>query len=322
MGLNDLPTLDTISGYIFQEGFSMSEIHTIDLKHLGRSSLIAAFAIPYSGGLILIESGPGSTYQTLEKAIEGLGYSVEAVTDVFVTHIHLDHAGASGRLAREGARIHVHHRGLPHLENPERLLASAGRLYGDQLEYLWGEMLPVPAEKLIPLADGDVTRVGELEIRAVDTPGHATHHMAYQLEDTLFSGDVGGIRMAGKPYLILPMPPPEFHLEYWRASLEKIKHLGIQQIAPTHFGLYQDASTHLAMLGQALADIEQWMEEKMPLEPDVDTLREWIVAWARSRAHDHQLTSEELERYEYANPSWTSAYGIERYWRKNRGGSN
>ncbi len=294
------------------------EIFTLDLNFQDVPGAIAAYLIPHPQGAMLIETGPGSTIGPLEKALALHGYLPHQITDALVTHIHLDHAGAAGWLAGHGAKIHVHHFGLPHLLNPERLLHSAGRIYGDQMGPLWGGMLPVPADHLNPLRDGDLLRIGGLDIRVIETPGHATHHMAFVIGDTCFAGDIGGVRLAGPPYIMLPMPPPEFHLEQWRASLAKLRGRTFRQIAPTHFGLYTDAALHLDLLEQTLADVEAWILQVMPASPPLEELQVLLPAWFQQRAREHGLTGTDSAAHELANPAWMSAAGIDRYWRKSR----
>ncbi|MCP4422679.1 MAG: MBL fold metallo-hydrolase, partial [Chloroflexi bacterium] len=174
----------------------------------------------------------------LERGLETNGLRVEDITDLLVTHIHLDHAGAAGWLAQHGVRVHVHHRGSAHMQNPGKLLASAKRIYGDQMDALWGEFLPVPEEQLNILHDGDEIIIHGLHFKAIDTPGHANHHMAYVLGKTCFAGDVGGVRLPGPFHLQLPMPPPDLDLKKWRTSVERLKAADIQRIALTHFGIY------------------------------------------------------------------------------------
>lgn len=298
----------------------MAEVFTLDLNFKQIPGLIAAYLVPHAGGAALVECGPGSTIQALEKELNRHGFTPADVTDVLVTHIHLDHAGASGWMARQGARVHVHHRGLPHLADPSRLLASAGRIYGDQMDALWGEMLPVPEDRLHALSDGDTVRFGGFSVRCVDTPGHATHHMAFVLDDLCFSGDVGGIRLDGAPYLLLPMPPPEFHLERWQQSTSILARLGVERIAPTHFGIYPDADTHVEMLAEALAGVGVWLERTMPQLETIAELEVETAAWLAARARRFGLSHEQFEKYEISNPAVTSAGGIYRYWRKYRQG--
>lgn len=296
----------------------LSSIHVIDLNFLGLPSAIAAYLIPHREGAILVESGPGSTISALESGLKAHGYRVSDVSDVFLTHIHLDHAGAAGWLARQGARVHVHPVGAPHLLNPEKLLASAARLYGDSMEQLWGEFLPVPEERLSVLQDNQVVEVFGLRLRALDTPGHASHHYAYISEDVCFSGDIGGIRIANQRHLRPPMVPPEFNLEQWRASLNRLHKESFTRIAPTHFGLYSDPDWHLAALEKALDQVEAWMLVVLPSDPPLeavdDAFQNWIVGCAQSDGVPPDIQN----IYEAAIPSWMSAQGIYRYWHKYR----
>jgi len=293
-------------------------IHTIDLNFQGRAGTIAAYLVPYSGGGILIETGPGSTIPSLVAGLKSCGFEVESITDVFLTHIHLDHAGASGWLAQHGCRIHVHENGAPHLINPERLLASAGRLYGNLMDSLWGEFLPVPADKITIMYDKELMTIGDLSIQSLDVPGHASHHLAYLIGDTCFSGDIGGIRLRPRRYLSLPMPPPDLNLELWRSSIKHIQEFVPVRIVPTHFGVYQDASWHLQAVIDALDEIQAWIEARMPLNPTIEELRQQFIEFEQSRAAKYGVESSVLAGQQIANPSFMSADGLLRYWNKFR----
>jgi glyoxylase-like metal-dependent hydrolase (beta-lactamase superfamily II) len=190
------------------------------------------------------------------------------------------------------------------------------------METLWGEFLPTPVTKLFTPQDGDIIEIEGLRFTALDTPGHANHHFAYIFEGVCFSGDIGGVRLSGTSHLRLPMPPPEFHLENWRKSLKRLKNEfkrdAIQKIAPTHFGIYHDPGWHLNMLNKALDDVEAWMCQVMPSEPSIEQLRDQFVEWVRQQAINAGIATLIIDTYESANPSWMSAYGIQRYWRKYR----
>lgn len=294
------------------------QVATIDLQFLGMPGAIAAYLIPHKQGAVLIESGPGSTLPTLITGIYAHGFSAADITDVILTHIHLDHAGAAGWLARQGARIHVHPNGKPHLLNPEKLLASAARIYGDQMDRLWGEFLPVPEDRLFVHSDNEAILIEDLEFLPLETPGHANHHYAYLYEDVCFSGDIGGVRLQQTQHLRLPMPPPELHLEEWRNSLSRLSQHSFKRIAPTHFGQFLDPDWHLAALSKALAEVEEWVTAQMPLNPPVDELNQKLTAWAYQRALADGVPEDKLQAYESANPTWMSGYGIQRYWRKHR----
>ncbi|MFM8323192.1 MAG: MBL fold metallo-hydrolase [Chloroflexota bacterium] len=297
-------------------------VHTLDLNFKGLPGTIAAYLLPHAHGAVLVECGPGSTLPALQAGLAAHGYTPADVTDVLLTHIHLDHAGASGWLARQGARIHVHPVGAPHLVNPEKLLSSAARIYGDQMERLWGEFLPVPEERLAVIEDNQVVEVGGLRLRAIDTPGHAYHHYAYIYEDLLFTGDVGGVRLGGIRHLRLPMPPPEFNLELWRASLERLQQEyaagAFARLAPTHYGVYTDPAWHLAEARAALDEVEAWMEQVMPANPAPAELNQRFLDWTHSRSQRQGVAEALLAPLEAANPSWMSAAGIQRYWTKLR----
>ncbi len=296
----------------------MPEIKTIDLLFQNTERSIASYLIPYPGGGILLESGPGSTQHVLEKELQELGFDLEDITDVLLTHIHLDHAGAAGWLASHGARIHVHHIGAPHMIDPERLLTSAERIYGNRMEELWGDFLPVPEEQIHILHDGDVIQIGQVRFQAIDTPGHAYHHMAYLMDDICFSGDIGGVRIPipGPKHLRIPMPPPGLHLGKWKESIIKLRGKEFSSIIPTHFGIYPDADWHLDAVLDGIAEAEAWMYEMMPKELPIEELRAAFIKRARERSLSEGLKEDWLDAYEQANPSGMSADGLQRYWNK------
>ena len=299
---------------------SHSLVHTIDLNFLDIPNAIAAYLIPHNHGAVLVECGPGSTLKTLESALGIQGFTTRDITDVLVSHIHLDHAGAVGWFARQGTRVHVHHVGAPHMINPEKLLRSASRIYGDQMDFLWGEFLPIPEKQISILHDNDEIEIENLVFRALDTPGHAYHHMAYLFEDICFTGDVGGVRMysPGPAHLRIPTPPPEFHIKKWRESIDRLAREEISFIAPTHFGIFDDPRAHLAAVRTGLDQIEAWMENIMPTKPSIETLESEVAAWESERALADGVAEVALESYEKASPAWMSAEGIRRYWEKFR----
>lgn len=293
-------------------------INTLDLNFMGVPGAIASYLIRHSGGCILVESGPGSTQHTLQALLAGYGLHLADITDVFLTHIHLDHAGAAGWLSRQGARIHVHPVGAPHLLDPEKLLSSAARIYGDDMDRLWGQFLPVPEEQLSVLQDGQVVEVGGVSLQAIDTPGHAEHHYVYLFEDVCFSGDIGGVRPAASLHLRLPMPPPEFNLEKWRSSLVRMRDLKFRRIAPTHFGLFDDPEWHLQSIERELDSIDEWISVTLPVNQDIEAVSARFMEWTRRRYETERVSPAQEEFFEAANPSWMSPAGIHRYWRKHR----
>jgi len=299
---------------------STTKVHTLDLKFMGIKNAIAAYLVPHAHGAVLVECGPGSTQATLTTALAEHGYKPADITDVLLSHIHLDHAGAAGWLARQGARIHVHHVGAPHMINPEKLLNSATRIYGDMMDTLWGDFLPVPENQISILQDNDEIEIEGLVFKVLDTPGHAFHHMAYVLKEYCFTGDVGGVRMhtPGVRHLRIPTPPPEFHIEKWRQSLVRLADLDLDFIAPTHFGIFDDPKQHLSRAAKSLDDIEAWMAINIPKNLSTDELESQVATWERARALADGISPDLLDSYEKASPAWMSAAGLQRYWRKFR----
>jgi glyoxylase-like metal-dependent hydrolase (beta-lactamase superfamily II) len=295
-------------------------VYTLDLYFLGIPGTIASYLIPHPRGAVLVECGPGSTLEGLTAGLKAHGFTPADVTDVLLTHIHLDHGGAAGWMARQGARIHVHPAGAPHLLNPEKLLASAQRIYGEQMQRLWGDFLPVPEDRLNVVEDGQVLEIEGLVFQALDTPGHANHHHAYLLGNLCFSGDIAGVRLANTNHVRLPMPPPDLNLEKWRLSLSRLQATGASRIAPTHFGLYTDTDWHLAAALKALDEIEAWVEATMPTDPSPEDLSSEFQEWTRRQSLQEGLDERLLPAYEAVNPAWMSSQGLYRYWRKVRMG--
>ena len=293
-----------------------TRVITLDLNFQGRPHAIAAFLVRQGDAVVLIESGPGSTLPALEAGLAKEGLSPADVTHVLLTHIHLDHAGAAGWLAMQGAEIFVHEIGAPHMLNPEKLIASATRIYADRMETLWGEFLPVPEHQLKVPNDAEEIVIGELRFLPIHTPGHAEHHFSYLFEDIVFCGDVGGVRIPGYPYLRVPMPPPELHLERWHESIARLRKEKFSRIAPTHFGIFEDVGWHLNEMEKGLSSAERWMEQALPSEPPIDELRQSFTEWMMAEGQKIGLDEEVIKAYELANPLGMSADGILRYWKK------
>lgn len=293
-------------------------ITTIDLNFQNKTQAIASYLIRHSTGVVLIETGPGSTLPALEAALSAEGLSPRDVTHVLLTHIHLDHAGAAGWFSRQGAEIYVHPVGAPHLVDPSKLMASASRIYGDRMDQLWGEMLPVEQSRLKIPNDAEEIVIGKLRFLPVNTPGHAEHHYAYLFEDVCFSGDVGGVRIPGYAYLRAPMPPPELHFGKWRESLARLRALKFSRIAPTHFGVFNDAEWQINELDKTLASMETWLETVMSLDPSIEELREQFTIWMQEEGRVKNLSEDVIRAYSLANPVAMSADGLMRYWKKFR----
>lgn len=293
-------------------------IETLDVLHNDKPNVIAVYLIPHACGALLIDCGPGSTLPTLLHELRARHIEPRDITDVLLTHIHLDHAGAAGWWSRHGARIHVHPLGAPHLLNPEKLLTSAQRIYGDAMQTLWGEFLAVPEAQLIQHHDNDALEIGGRAFRLIETPGHAEHHFAYVLDDVCFSGDVGGVRIRGSAHIRPPTPPPEIHLGKWRASIARLRAENLKWIAPTHFGLADDARWHLDKLEHTLDHIEEWTAQSMSAAPTHQEFRAQYVALLNELARADEHDAARLLTYDDAAGGGALADGVYRYWQKFR----
>lgn len=292
----------------------MEKIHILDLNFLDTQEAIASFLVETDQGPLLIETGPESTYPVLEKKVEALGYRMEDIKQVLLTHIHFDHAGAAWRLAALGAKIYVHPVGKPHLESPEKLWNSAKQIYGDDMERLWGKMMPIPEEQVIPVEHEEILQFGSTIFKSIHTPGHAIHHIAWKMSQIIFTGDVAGVKIDGGP-VVPPCPPPDIQIEAWKLSLAKLKAENPEAIYLTHFGIINDIDRHLDYLSYVLDDWARWI--KPYFEKDIPQ-KEIIPAFmSYTQTHlKREGCSDHLVRvYEYANPSWMSVAGLYRYWK-------
>ncbi len=292
----------------------MIKIHTIDLNFQNENHSIAAFLIESTAGPILIETGPESTYGQLVEAIKIIGFRVEDIKHVFVTHIHFDHAGAAWRFAETGASIYVNAAGYPHLANPEKLWNSAKQIYGEKMETLWGTMKPISEEKLISANDEDLFSIGTVDIKVLYTPGHAVHHNAYLVDQLIFTGDVAGVKILNGP-VVPPCPPPDINIELWKTSLSKLKNLNGKGLYLTHYGYHDNPNQLLSDLEDML---DSWAQKIYPFYlkniPESDIISEFM-SFVHQQLKNKGVSEELIKIYEYANPSWMSVAGLMRYWR-------
>lgn len=288
----------------------------IDLEFGGQPEVIAVFVLFGKEGPVLVETGPGSTLARLLSGLADLGVAPSDVRHVLVTHIHFDHAGAAGWWARQGARVYVHPAGATHLIDPERLLASARRIYGDEMDSLWGEILAAPADRVAAVGDGDLIDAGGLGFEVLETPGHAKHHNVYRLGEVGFVGDAMAIRLPGSQWLDLPAPPPEFDLETWQATLERIRRSGIKTAYRTHFGPSDDIDGDLDRLASVLDETAGHVETLLERGRERQEMVASYSRWVRSRLLAAGVEPHDVNRYEIVNPRDMSVDGIARYWRK------
>lgn len=294
----------------------MTTIHTLDLNFLGAPEAIAAFLLIGPAGPALIETGPGSTLPNLLDQLHKHGVAPGDIRDVLVTHIHLDHAGALGWWAQNGARVYVHHFGAAHVVDPSKLLASAQRIYGDMMGKLWGDYLPSPAERVQVLHDNAVVEVGGLRLVALDTPGHARHHLVYQLDDVAFVGDIAGIRIAGRPHTRLPTPPPEFEPEVWRQSVARLRAHNFKRLYLTHFGALDDVNAHWDEVEHLTHALPALVRDRISAGADRLGVIRAYEAHEDDREARNGLSEADRQRYSGVGPHGMSVDGILRHLKK------
>jgi glyoxylase-like metal-dependent hydrolase (beta-lactamase superfamily II) len=291
---------------------------TIDLFHLGRPHIIAAYLLPGPAPLI-VDPGPASCLPALRSGLAEYGLRIGDLAGIVLTHIHLDHAGATGHLTAEhpDLTVHVHQRGAPHLIDPSRLLQSAGRLYGDQLDLLWGAVLPVPADRVITYQGGEQLNVGPLTLQAYDAPGHARHHLVWfePGRRTAFVGDNLGVRLPGLQLTRPATPPPEVDLPAWQRTIDLIAELEPRVLALTHFGCYDDAVFHLTDIRRRLTE---WADVvRQALADGADETRGTAALAAQLAADISRLTPDQQEALTRQTGALTSSWrGLARYWQK------
>lgn len=231
---------------------------TLDVKWMGRPKSIAAVLVQSDGVNALIDPGPTSSLETLRAQLQRHNLRVQDLHTILLTHIHLDHAGATGSLVKENPKldVFVHEFGAKHMTDPSKLLASAGRLYGAEMDRLYGPVLPVPEANLRPLAGGETLSVGKRKFFVLYTPGHASHHLTFwnSQDGVALIGDVGGICIEGDEFILPATPPPDIDLTLWNQSLDAIAALRPAKLFLTHFGYAHDPAAHIARYRERLAN--------------------------------------------------------------------
>lgn len=294
----------------------------VDLQFLGIPEIIATAIIQGPGGVALIDPGPSTTLGTLRGALSRRGIGLADVREVLLTHIHLDHAGVTGTLLRDNPaiRVFVHERGAPHMVDPAKLLASAGRLYGADMDRFWGEFLPVPAGRVTALKGGERILVGGRELDVAYTPGHASHHVSYfdPSSRIAFVGDVAGIRRGDRLCVMPPTPPPDIDLEAWQASAERILDWDPDTLFLTHFGPFHGARPHLTDM---LNRLTSWsgLVRRLLADSALDEAGR-LDAFIREALGElrRMVGEQEAEKYSRAGRLDYSWQGLSRYWRRRR----
>jgi glyoxylase-like metal-dependent hydrolase (beta-lactamase superfamily II) len=292
----------------------------IDVRFLGKPGIIATAILHGPGGVALVDPGPSTSLDGLRAGLAQKGFTVADVRQLLLTHIHLDHAGASGTLVAENPAIEVfvHERGAPHMANPEKLLQSAARLYRGDMGPLWGEFLPVPMERLRVLKGGETITAAGRELQVAYTPGHASHHVSYfdRSARVAFVGDTGGIRRPGGAYVMPPTPPPDVDLEAWRESEEKILAWDPDTLFLTHFGPFHGARLQFQQLRD---NITAWSRivQRLLADPSLDDERRQEIFVQEAMRELRRIAGEnEAEQYSRAGRLDYSYQGLARYWRK------
>jgi len=292
----------------------------IDLNFLGVPEIIATAVLHGSAGVALIDPGPSTTVEGLKQSLRRKGISLDDIRQILLTHIHLDHAGATGSLLRENPRIDVfvHERGAPHMIEPSKLLASAGRLYGADMNRLWGDFLPVPADRVRILKGEERITAGGRELEVAYTPGHASHHVAYfdRSSRVAFVGDTAGIRRPDRDYIMPPTPPPDIDLDAWRVSEDRILSWDPDTLFLTHFGPFHGARIHFQEMTERL---EAWSRIVWRLLADASLDDEQrLQAFMNEALLDlkRKVGELEAERYSRAGRLDYSWQGLSRYWKK------
>jgi len=292
----------------------------IDLNFRGSTDVIATAILEGSDGITLIDPGPTSCLPALEAGLKDRGLSLRDVRTLLLTHIHLDHAGAAGSIVERvpGVRVYVHERGAPHMIDPAKLLASAARVWGSDMEKLWGAFLPVPASQMTILKGGERLDIGGRPIKVAYTPGHAKHHVSFldEHDGMAYVGDTAGVRVGGD-YVFAPTPPPDIDIEAWQESLNTIDAWRPVSLFITHFGPITPARAHLARYRTVVATAKETARQLLAAGGNDEELAtrygEILREDVRKSLPEHEARAAEL-----AAPFDQLWQGLSRYWQKKR----
>jgi glyoxylase-like metal-dependent hydrolase (beta-lactamase superfamily II) len=296
-----------------------SGLSYFDLDFMQLPRIIATAVVHSAGDVALIDPGPTSTLPRLRSMLAAAGISMEDVTTLLLTHIHLDHAGATGTLLRElpNLRVYVHEKGAPHMANPEKLLASATRLYGSEMDRLWGEVLPVPAASMEILQGGERMAVGGRMFEVEYTPGHASHHVSYFDRESgiAFVGDTCGVKLMPGAFVMPPTPPPDIDLEAWQHSLSLIERWRADTLLLTHFGPSSPVPGHLSALRDHLSLASGLVKQSLVQEATDEDRGKWYADQLRLEL-TRRMNVADAHAYEIAGRFDLNWRGLARYWRK------
>ncbi|THH41407.1 MBL fold metallo-hydrolase [Neolewinella litorea] len=286
----------------------------IDLHFLDKPKSIAAFAVPDDAGYTLVECGPYSTHEALIEGLANADIRPEQVHTLLLSHIHFDHAGAAWWWAQQGTQVHVHPRGYKHMLDPTRLYNSARQIYGGRMEELWGKMEAISPDRLTAVEDRQELTIGGRRWTAHHTPGHASHHIAWQVDVSVFTGDVGGCRINAGP-VVPPCPPPDIDAEAWYASIDRLRSLQAQRFYLTHYGEISDVDRHLTELAERLDEFVRWIEPYYRDGTSAETVEPLFKRFYSDGLVEAGVSPVDLESYLAANPPYMSVTGLLRYLR-------
>jgi glyoxylase-like metal-dependent hydrolase (beta-lactamase superfamily II) len=292
----------------------------VSLPFLDEPQIVGSYLLAGENELAIIDPGPSSTLEWLLSSIKEAGFDPHDVTHILLTHIHLDHAGATGSLVRRlpKAQVYVHSKGAPHMIDTSKIVASSARIYGNRMQMLWGEIESTPEERVHILEDGDILKVAGRRLEVHYTPGHAVHHVIFfdAHSGELFAGDVAGVRLPGVDYVRPPTPPPDIDLEAWSASIDLLKRLHPDVLYLAHFGPTGDPDQHLDRLREALYIWGNFVLEEMRRGKDEAEIIAMLIEKTQPALQRIAPDPHAVQRYEIATNYAMTVQGYMRYWRK------
>jgi glyoxylase-like metal-dependent hydrolase (beta-lactamase superfamily II) len=304
-----------------QETFPVADgITAIDTKMVGRYLVTSGYLLDAEEP-ILVETGPATSADAVTRGLEALGVSADQLAHILVTHIHLDHAGGVGTLARRypNATIWAHERGARHLADPAKLLASTARVYGEaRMREFFGDVLPTPADRLRAIDEADEVRLGDRSLEVLHTPGHASHHVALVDSRTgaVFTGDALGVHLPDVGVLRPATPPPEFDIELACASIMRIRERADTMLLLSHFGPVGDVG---GICELAAARIRRWGElvrDALRTDDDIDRISALLKDEGAREYLQDSGEPIDLERYDILSSIRMNAAGLIRYWKQ------
>ena len=298
------------------------DISYVDLLFCNTPKAIATGVYTSDAGVALVDPGPGSCIDTLTSLLSAQGIGVRDIESILITHIHLDHAGATGLLVRDNPRIkvYVHEKGAPHVIDPSKLVNSANQLWGvEGVKKLWGTVLPVPQDNLTILAGGERIRAANRAFDIQYTPGHAAHHVSYfdAAEGIAWAGDTAGLRFTPSVVFTLPpTPPPDIDLEAWRESLAKLRRWKPATVMITHFGPYTNTEAHFDHLESSLTDVGDMARRAMALDASDEAKYAQFKREVEAYIDAAGVTAADERPLEHVGPLEFNWRGLVRYWTK------